>query len=111
MAVETVAIQMGPVLTQIGVDDGILARDRGVLVVAALTYVGLLGVATVIGSVRVAFTGRLGEQLMERLRIRTFGHMQRQGMDFYNDEKAGVLLTRMTSDVDDLGCDPRPGAG
>ena len=39
---------------------------------------------------------------MERLRIRTFAHMQRQGMDFYTDEKAGVLLTRMTSDIEAL---------
>ena len=102
VAVETVAVQLGPVLTQIGVDDGILAQDRGVLVTAALTYAGLLVAAAAIGVVRVAFTGRLGERLMERLRIRTFGHMQRQGMDFYTEEKAGVLLTRMTSDIEAL---------
>ncbi len=102
VAVETVAIQLGPVLTQIGVDDGILAGDRSVLVVAALAYAGLLVVATALGAARTAFTGRLGERLMERLRIRTFAHMQRQGMDFYTDEKAGVLLTRMTSDIEAL---------
>ena len=102
VAAETVAVQMGPVLTQIGVDDGILAGDRGVLVTAALAYAGLLAVAAVLGAVRAAFTGRLGERLMERLRIRTFAHMQRQGMDFYTDEKAGVLLTRMTSDIEAL---------
>ena len=102
VAVETVAAQFGPVLTQIGVDDGILAGNRGVLVAAALAYAGLLVVSTAVGSVRTAFTGRLGERLMERLRIRTFAHMQRQGMDFYTDEKAGVLLTRMTSDIEAL---------
>ena len=102
VAVETVAIQMGPVLTQIGVDDGILARDRRVLVTAALAFVGLLALAAVIGAARAAYTGRLGEQLTERLRIRTFSHMQRQGMDFYTGERAGVLLTRMTSDIEAL---------
>ena len=102
VAVETVAIQLGPVLTQIGVDDGILAGNRGVLVVAALAYAGLLMIATALGAVRTAFTGRLGERLMEHLRIRTFAHMQRQGMDFHTDEKAGVLLTRMTSDIEAL---------
>ena len=102
VSVETVAIQLGPVLTQIGVDDGILARDRRVLVVAALFYVGLLAVAAVAGAARMAFTGRLGERLVESLRIRTFGHMQRQGMDFYTGERAGVLLTRMTSDIEAL---------
>ena len=102
VSVETVAIQLGPVLTQIGVDDGIVARDRGVLLVAALSYVGLLALAAGLGAARMAFTGRLGERLMESLRIRTFGHMQRQGMDFYTGERAGVLLTRMTSDIEVL---------
>ena len=102
VAVETVAVQLGPVLTQIGVDDGILALNRGVLVAAALAYAGLLVLSTALGTVRTAFTGRLGERLMERLRIRTFAHMQRQGMDFYTGEKAGVLLTRMTSDIEAL---------
>ena len=102
VSVETVAIQMGPVLTQIGVDDGIVARDRGVLLVAALSYVGLLALAAALGAARTAFTGRLGERLMESLRVRTFGHMQRQGMDFYTGERAGVLLTRMTSDIEAL---------
>ena len=102
VSVETVAIQLGPVLTQIGVDDGIVARDRGVLLLAALSYVGLLALAAGLGAARMAFTGRLGERLMESLRLRTFGHMQRQGMDFYTGERAGVLLTRMTSDIEVL---------
>ncbi len=102
VAIETVMIQLGPVVTQIGVDDGILAQDRSVLVFAAVSYIVLLIGASFIGAARMSFTGRLGERLLERLRIRTFGHMQRQGMDFYTDEKAGVLLTRMTSDIEAL---------
>ena len=102
VGVETIALQLGPVLTQIGVDDGIVARDRRVLVTAALAYVGLLALAAAAGAARVAFTGRLGEQLLERLRVRTFEHMQRQQMDFYTSERAGVLLTRMTSDIEAL---------
>ena len=48
------------------------------------------------------YTGRLGERLNEQLRIRVFSHMQRQGVGFYTEEKAGVLLTRMTSDIEAL---------
>ncbi len=99
---ETIALQLGPVLTQIGVDDGIVARDRSVLVTAAVAYVVLLAVAAGAGAIRTAFTGKLGERLMERLRVRTFEHMQRQQMDFYTTERAGVLLTRMTSDIEAL---------
>ena len=102
VALETVAFQFGPVLTQIGVDRGILAGNRGVLLAAALAYVVLLVVAAMLGAVRVAYTGRLGERLMEGLRIRVFGHLQRQGADFYAERKAGVLLSRMTSDIEAL---------
>ena len=102
VALETVAILMGPVLTQIGIDDGITAGDRGVLVRVALVYIGLVMVAALMGMVRVSFTGRLGEQLMEELRIRVFGHIQRQSIDFHTDERAGVILTRMTSDIESL---------
>ena len=99
---ETAAVQVGPVLTQIGVDRGIVARDRSVLVTVTVIYIALLAVAAVIGAARVAFTGRLGEQLSQGLRIRVFSHLQRQQMDFYTNEKAGVLLARMTSDIEAL---------
>jgi ATP-binding cassette subfamily B protein len=102
VAIETAAIQMGPVLTQIGIDDGITAGDRSVLVRAALAYIGLVAIAALMGTVRVSYTGRLGEQLMEELRVRVFAHMQRQSIDFHTDEKAGVLITRMTSDIESL---------
>jgi ATP-binding cassette subfamily B protein len=102
VALETVAVQMGPVLTQIGIDDGITAGDRGVLFAAAAAYMGLVALAAIMGMIRVSFTGRMGERLMEELRIRVFSHMQRQSIDFHTDEKAGVLMTRMTSDIEAL---------
>ncbi len=100
--VETIALQIGPVLTQIGIDDGVRAGNRGVLLATATIYVGAVVAAAVLGWARVSYTGRLGERLNESLRIRVFSHLQRQGISFYTDEKAGVLLTRMTSDVEAL---------
>jgi ATP-binding cassette subfamily B protein len=100
--IETVALLIGPVLTQIGIDDGVRAGDKSVLVIASAVYVGAVGLSAVLGWARVSYTGRLGERLNETLRIRVFGHMQRQGVDFHTEEKAGVLLTRMTSDIEAL---------
>jgi len=102
VAVETIALQLGPILTQIGIDDGVRARDKRVLVIAAVAFVLAVAVSALLGAIRVAFTGRLGERLNEALRIRVFSHMQRQGVDYYTNEKAGVLLTRMTSDIEAL---------
>ena len=39
---------------------------------------------------------------MKNLRIKVFSHLQRQSLDFYTNEKAGVLMTRMTSDIEAL---------
>jgi len=102
VAAETIALQIGPVLTQIGIDDGGRAGSRTVLAGAAVAYLLAVVVAAVLGRLRVAFTGRLGEQLNEELRIRVFGHMQRQGIGFFTSERAGVLMTRMTSDIEAL---------
>ncbi len=102
VAIETIALQLGPVLTQIGIDDGVRANNKSVLVTMAGIYVVAVILAAALGWARVSYTGRLGERLNETLRIRVFSHLQRQGIAFYTDEKAGVLLTRMTSDIEAL---------
>ncbi len=102
VVLETVALQAGGVLTQRGIDQGITPGDTGVVVLVALLYVASVIVASVAGGWRVAFTGRLGEKLLYELRLRVFSHLQRLSIDFYTDERAGRLLTRMTSDIDAL---------
>ncbi len=102
VALETLALQIGPVLTQIGIDDGVRAGNRSVLLGAASAYVGAVVLAALLGGLRVAYTGKMGEQFGEALRVRVFSHLQRQGVGFFTTEKAGVLLTRMTSDIEAL---------
>ena len=51
---------------------------------------------------RVAVTGRLSSRVMFELRVRVFAHLQRLSLDYYTDEKAGVIMTRMTSDIEAL---------
>jgi ATP-binding cassette subfamily B protein len=102
VVVETLALQAGGLLTQQGIDRGIIPGDTGVVVLVALCYVASVVVATVTGAWRVSFTGRLGERLLYELRLRVFSHLQRLSLDFYTDERAGRLLTRMTSDIDAL---------
>jgi ATP-binding cassette subfamily B protein len=102
VVLETVALQAGGLLTQRGIDQGITPGDTGVVVLVALLYVASVIVASIAGGCRVAFTGRLGERLLYQLRLRVFSHLQRLSIDFYTDERAGRLLTRMTSDIDAL---------
>ena len=100
--VETVATQAGPFLTGLGIDRGIRAKDFRALVVIAAFYLGAVIFGTIAGRIRLAWTGRVGERLMFHLRVRIFTHLQRLGVDFYIKEKAGRIMTRMTSDVEAL---------
>lgn len=102
VVVETVAMQAGPYLTGRGIDDGIRKGDFRVLIVIAALYLTAVVFAMIAGRLRLAWTGRVGERLMFHLRVRIFTHLQRLGLDFYTREKAGRIMTRMTSDVEAL---------
>lgn len=102
VVLETLALQAGPLLTQIGIDDGITPGNRRVLVTVAIAYVLSIILGAINSRVRIRYTGTMGEDLTRSLRIRVFSHMQRQSLGFYTGEKAGVLMTRMTSDIEAL---------
>ena len=102
VVLETLMVTAGPFLTGKAIDKGIIARDRTVLLAIAGVYVGTVVAGTVLSAARVAWTGRVGEALMETLRIRIFSHFQRLSLGFFTAEKGGVLMTRMTSDIDSL---------
>ena len=68
----------------------------------AMVWVGSLFLAVIISGIRIRFLGRLGQLLMYDLRVRVFSHLQRLSVDFFTEEKAGRLLTRMTSDIEAL---------
>jgi ATP-binding cassette subfamily B protein len=99
---EALCVQAGPFLSQMGIDDGITPHDW-----TALAIIGMLAVLAVVVSAaasgaRVATTGRVASRVMFELRVRTFAHLQRLSLDYYTDEKAGVIMTRMTSDIESL---------
>ncbi len=102
VVLETLALQAGPLLTQVGIDRAIVPRDVNMLWWVGLAYLASIVVNTLSSYARIAYTGRLGEKLMYELRVRVFSHFQRQSLDFFTDEKTGRLMTRMTSDIDAL---------
>ncbi|MGI8793909.1 MAG: ABC transporter ATP-binding protein [Acidimicrobiales bacterium] len=102
VVLETATMQAGPVLTQIGIDRGIRQSNIGIVVLVSLLYFGAVGLNTGASWARVAWTGRVGQKLMYHLRLRIFSHFQRLSIDFFTKEKAGVLMTRMTSDLESL---------
>ncbi|HEY2332874.1 MAG TPA: ABC transporter ATP-binding protein, partial [Acidimicrobiales bacterium] len=102
VAIEAVTLQAGPVLTQIGIDKGIKLNDWSVIAWCGTLFVVAVLATMAASSVRVRLTGRLSADVMQDLRVRIFTHLQRLSLDYYTDEKAGVIMTRMTSDVENL---------
>ncbi|MDQ0370766.1 ATP-binding cassette subfamily B protein [Catenuloplanes indicus] len=99
---EALLLQSGPYLVQIGIDHGIVARSAPVLVASAVAFllaVVLTGVAT---GARIRQSGRLAAYATRDLRVRVFAQLQRMSLDYYTRERAGVTMTRMTSDVEAL---------
>lgn len=99
---ETLSLQAGPLLTQLGIDRGIVPRHFGVIVLAAGLYLAAVLSTAVASRSRVRWTGRLAAWVMHDLRIRVFSQLQRMSLDYFTDEKAGVIMTRMTSDIEAL---------
>ena len=92
----------GPFLVKHGIDAGIKRHDTGALDAAVIGYVIVAVVAFVAGRAQLLLISRIGESFLRDLRIRVFDHLQRLSMPFYDREKAGVIVSRMTSDVDSL---------
>lgn len=99
---ETVLLQSGPLLVQVGIDHGVAAGNERILVIAAVSFVLTVLAGWVVTGARVRQSGRLAADTVRDLRVRVFTHLQRLSMDYYTSEKAGVTLTRMTSDVESL---------
>src|SRR5262249_38057268 len=102
VVVEALTLQAGPLLPQLGIDHGI-AEDNWPRLLACARGATVCGVTQVNAShYRVAFTGRFSSRIMFEMRVRIFAHLQRLSLDYYTDEKAGVIMTRMTSDIEAL---------
>lgn len=102
VVLETLALQAGPLLTQRGIDHGVIPQDKGALLIAGGLYVVAVVASVVLMRMRIAFTGRLGQSLVKRLRVMVFTHIQRLSQAFFTEERVGRVLTRMTSDIEAL---------
>ena len=97
-------LQAGPKLTEYAIDHGMIPGHHSleVITVCATTYLVLALFSALLQRVQVDVTGRLAARVMQDLRIRVFTHLQRLSLDFFSEEKAGVLMSRMTSDIENL---------
>jgi ATP-binding cassette subfamily B protein len=105
---DALASTVMPLLVRGGIDNGV---ERTALSAGArfdtIALVSLIGLAIVLADWAVNWqqaivVGRNGERLLYTLRVKIFAHLQRLGLDFYERELTGRIMTRMTTDVDAL---------
>ncbi len=102
--VTSVALQAGPKLTELAVDKGMIPGHRhlSVVLIIAAIYLAFVAFTSITQRALVRVTGRLAAGVMNDLRVKVFSHLQRLSLDFFTAEKAGVVMTRMTSDIENL---------
>jgi ABC-type multidrug transport system fused ATPase/permease subunit len=89
-------------LAKLAIDQGIRNHDTGeldVIVVVFLISAVVYGVATYLQTYLV---GWVGQRALQDLRLKLFAHLQSLSISFYSRNRAGVLISRMTNDVEAL---------
>lgn len=102
VVISTLVSLAGPVLVRFGIDHGIKDRDGATLNVVVGLYVVVVIVGYVVGRLQYVAINRAGEGFLRDLRLLVFRRLQRQSMAFFDREKAGVLVSRMTADIESM---------
>jgi ATP-binding cassette subfamily B protein len=92
----------GPYLMKVGIDRGISQDNVAVLCLVVGIFLLSVGAERTVDYLASLATAALGENVLLGLRVRVFAHLQRLGLDYYDREMTGRILTRMTSDIEAL---------
>ncbi|MFE6859984.1 ABC transporter ATP-binding protein [Nocardia sp. NPDC057668] len=102
LAVDAVAGVGFPSIVRYAIDGGVTRQDAGTLVIAAVAGTVLAVIGWLAASTALVWGAKAGERVLFGLRVRSYAHLQRLGLDYYERELSGKILTRMTTDVDAL---------
>lgn len=104
VALDAVASLAGPLLIRHGIDAGIDADPQSMRAVwvASLAYLFVVTADFFVMTFETFITGRTAERSLWSLRVKVFSHLQRLGLDYYDREMGGRIMTRMTSDIEAL---------
>jgi ATP-binding cassette subfamily B protein len=92
----------GPLLIAYGIDEGIREGDRDDLRTAALVFLGLALLKPALERAQILLAAQVAERFLGALRVAAFERLQRLPLAFFESERAGVLVSRLTADVQSL---------
>lgn len=102
LAVDAVVGVGFPSIVRYAIDSGVTAGNAAALGWSAAAGSVLVGLGWVVASAAVIWGSRAGERVLYGLRVRSYAHLQRLGLDYYERELSGRIMTRMTTDIDAL---------
>jgi ABC-type multidrug transport system fused ATPase/permease subunit len=89
-------------LAKTAIDSGILKGDRGTLDIVVVAFVVSALVVWAATYVQTYLVGWVGQRALADLRLQIFRHLQEMPVGFYERRPAGMLISRMTNDVEAL---------
>ncbi len=98
----TAASLAPPLLAKVAIDEGIDRHDTRTLVLVVVAFLLSALLVWAMTYAQTYLVGWVGQRALADLRIRIFTHLQRQPIGFYESRPAGVLISRMTNDVEAL---------
>jgi len=100
VVVYALTILAGPYLLKIAIDHGIGDRNGRVLNIVVAIYFVVMIVSWRVEGLQINMMALVGEGFLRDLRKRVFSHLLRLSMPYYDRESSGVVVSRMTSDID-----------
>jgi len=102
LLVGTAASLAPPLLAKVAIDQGIERHDTKALVLVVIAFLASAVLVWVMTYMQTYLVGWVGQRVLADLRIRIFTHLQSLPVGFYESRPAGVLISRMTNDVEAL---------
>ncbi|MBJ7458640.1 MAG: ABC transporter ATP-binding protein [Thermoleophilaceae bacterium] len=102
MTVAIAASLAPPYLAKVAIDSGIIDKDFGTLQLVVVLYLASALILWGATYVQVYMTSWVGQKVLQDLRLTLFEHLQKQSSGFYSRRKTGVLVSRLTNDVNAL---------
>ena len=102
LIIATAAALAPPYLAGKAIDSGILAEDIGALNLIAAAFVASAVIFAAASYAQTYITGWVGQRALQDLRERIFAHIQKMSIGFFTRRSPGVLISRMTNDVQAL---------
>jgi ATP-binding cassette, subfamily B, bacterial len=103
VTVSTLCTVAGPLIVKFATDHGLSRGSAAALNGSIVAYCAVVVVNYVVGRQQYLAINQAGEGFLRDLRVRVFDRMQTQSMAFYDRNKAGVLIARMTADIESMG--------